>query len=367
VAGIIAGPFVVNLVSPAILSQLKLIDQIALSLIALTAGGEFRYQTLRRQIKPLFSILTAQIIIVIGGTLLLILLLNDQLFFLRGEPFSATVGVGLLFGILAITMSPATTIAIITETRAKGKFTEFILGMVIFVDIAVIILFSLIFAISKPLILGSGDFQSGNLLFILREISFSIGAGILAGFIITAYLKYVGKRVELFLLGFVLFGIEFSTLFHLELILMFVAAGFFVQNFSDSGHRLILGIEKSSLPVYVVFFALTGSALNFQLFFQYWILALVLVVSRLVLIQAGTFTGGILAKTPEGVPKYGWMGFAGQAGVSLGLAILIEQNIPGLIGSSIKALVVASIAINQILGPILFRYSLVRVKEAGSK
>ena len=41
IAGIIIGPYVINLLSIPVVQNLKLIDNIALSLIALTAGGEF--------------------------------------------------------------------------------------------------------------------------------------------------------------------------------------------------------------------------------------------------------------------------------------------------------------------------------------
>ncbi|GAB4366252.1 MAG: hypothetical protein Kow0042_06000 [Calditrichia bacterium] len=362
-AGIVAGPFVVNLISPTIVSNLQLIDKIALGLIALTAGGEFHYSALREQFKTLISVFGLLLILMMAVSLLLIFLVQSQVSFMAGIPFSGAIGVGLLFGIISLSMSPATTIAIITETRAKGRFTDFVLGMTIFIDIAVVLLFSVVLALSKPLITGSGQVQLSHALSIIKEILLSVGVGAGAGILIILYLKYVGKEVVLFILGFLLLGIEMASMFHLELILLFVVAGFVVQNFSNVGHNLIEAIERSSLPIYVIFFATTGASLNFDLFFANWILALLLVSVRLGALFGGTYLGARFAGASPAIQNFGWMGFASQAGISLGIAVLVAQNIPGEIGSSMKSLVVATIAINQIIGPILFRYSLSKTGE----
>jgi len=53
-----------------------------------------------------------------------------------------------------------------------------------------------------------------------------------------------------------------------------------------------------------------------------------------------------------------------QAGVSLGLVVLLErEGFPW--AAPVKTLVVACIAINQIFGPILMKYALIRSGEAG--
>jgi hypothetical protein len=61
-----------------------------------------------------------------------------------------------------------------------------------------------------------------------------------------------------------------------------------------------------------------------------------------------------------------WAGFISQAGVALGLAILVEETFPQWKGVFLS-LVLAIIAINQIVGPILLQKLLIKVKEAGRK
>ena len=62
--------------------------------------------------------------------------------------------------------------------------------------------------------------------------------------------------------------------------------------------------------------------------------------------------------------SFGWAGFISQAGVTLGMAIIIEKEIP-LWGAQFKTLLLAVIALNQIIGPVLLQKLLVRSGESG--
>ena len=88
-----------------------------------------------------------------------------------------------------------------------------------------------------------------------------------------------------------------------------------------------------------------------------------LVISRMILIFFGTFIGAKLAKESKINKNYSWMGYIGQAGIALGLSILIEKSVPGIIGQSFIAIVIATVVINELIGPILFKYVLNKAKE----
>ncbi|RQW07624.1 MAG: hypothetical protein EH225_01460 [Calditrichaeota bacterium] len=366
-AGILVGPYLINLLSVPVVKNLQLIDNIALSLIALTAGGEFRYKKIRSQFKIIGNAIVWQILIVMAGFLIFIFLYRNHISFLEGQSAEIAIGVALLFGALSIAKSPATTIAIITEYKASGPYTDFVLGVTVFKDIIVVLIFSIVLSLAKPLILQQEDIQFIYFMNVFFEIILSIVLGMMAGIIILLYLKFIGQQKVLFLLGFVLLGIELSHFLHLEVILFFMVAGFFVQNFSNAGSELIEAIEEGSLPVYVIFFTIAGASLNFPVFMQNYILALLIVALRLLTTYLGTYTGGKLAGASEGVNRYGWMGFIGQAGLTLGLAVITRKNIPGPIGLGISTLIISSIAINQIIGPVLFRHAIVKVGEVHRK
>jgi Kef-type K+ transport system membrane component KefB len=362
-AGILTGPYIINLLSKPTVQNLQLIDNMALSLIALTAGGEFRYRAIRKQFKTIGSVIFWKILLVIIGFILFIFVYKTHIQFLSNQSHGVVLGAALLFGALSIATSPATTIAIISETRAKGKFTDFVLGVTVFKDVIVVLVFSLALSVAKPLILPETHIQFSYFISVLLEIMLSIVIGIATGAVILVYLKYVKEQKALFLLGFIIFIIELSNFIHLEVILVFMVAGFFVQNFSQLGHHLIDAIEDSALPIFVVFFAIAGASLNFNILMQNWLLAIIIVILRLFTTYSGTYIGAELTSGDNNIKKYGWMGFIGQAGLSLGLSVLLMKKIPGPITKNIATLIVASIAINQIIGPILFRYSIIKVGE----
>ena len=363
-AGICAGPYLINLLSHSVVQNLQLIDNIALSLIALTAGGEFRYKKIKKQFRTIGSVIFWKIIFVVVGFILFMFIYRKNVPFLSGTDLSTVLGVGIILSALSIATSPATTIAVITETKAKGPFTDFILGVTVFKDIIVVLVFSLALSIAQPLIVAEASFNLAYVFDILKELILSIFMGIVSGSFILLYLKYIHTHTVLFLLGFIILGIEISTMLHLEVILLFMVAGFFVQNFSDKGTKLIEAIEEGSLPIYVIFFAIAGASLNFPIFLANWSLALLIVGMRMLTTFIGTYVGGKLTKATRNISHYGWMGFIGQAGLSLGLSVIVKQNLPGKIGTSIATLIVAAIVINQIIGPVIFRYSLVKVGEA---
>ncbi len=362
-AGIVFGPFVLGTISEQSVLNLQLIDKIALGLIALTAGGEFRYRTMRRQFKTINFVILFQILFVLPGFILFFVFLGGQVSFLEHSSTSILLGIALIIGSLAVATSPATTIAIITETNARGNFTDFVLGVTIFKDIVVVLLFSVALSVARPLIVPGEMLHFHYILEVLWELFLSMVVGAAAGALILLYLKYVRTQTALFLLGFVLFGIDVSVMLHVELVLMFMVAGFLVQNFSDEGHQLIEAIEKGSLPIYVTFFAIAGASLDLPVFYGNLSLAITIVVLRMVTTFAGTYVGGRLTGSTAEVQKLGWMGFVGQAGLTLGLVSLVSTTFPGVVGTSIRTLVIASVAMNQIVGPVLFRYSLIKTGE----
>ena len=60
--------------------------------------------------------------------------------------------------------------------------------------------------------------------------------------------------------------------------------------------------------------------------------------------------------------RYAWTGLVSQAGVALGLATIVADRLPR-IGVAMQTVIVGIIALNQSVGPILFRYGLDRAGE----
>jgi Kef-type K+ transport system membrane component KefB len=112
----------------------------------------------------------------------------------------------------------------------------------------------------------------------------------------------------------------------------------------------------------LIFFCLAGAGLNLSVLASVWYIALIFIVLRGTFTWLGTAAGAALAKDPPVVRKLAWTGFIGQAGVSLGLATIARKSM-GEPGAYIADLVVGAIVINQIFGPVAFRWALLKSGE----
>jgi hypothetical protein len=80
-------------------------------------------------------------------------------------------------------------------------------------------------------------------------------------------------------------------------------------------------------------------------------------------IWAGMQLGGRWAKAAAPERTYAWMGLISQAGVAIGLATIVAEAYPEQ-GAVLGTLLLALIAVNETVGPILFRRAIVASGEA---
>jgi hypothetical protein len=69
-----------------------------------------------------------------------------------------------------------------------------------------------------------------------------------------------------------------------------------------------------------------------------------------------------LANDVPTVRTWGWSSLVSQAGFALGLASVVSRAFPS-IGEGFQALAIASVAINEMVGPVLFKFALDRAGE----
>lgn len=100
-----------------------------------------------------------QTLMVLVGFLFLGLIAQYFISFFGGMNLLQLFAFSLLLGTLMTPTSPATTIAVMTETRSEGKFTDLILGSAVVKDFFIIILFSFSLAFSKSATAPSHHFD----------------------------------------------------------------------------------------------------------------------------------------------------------------------------------------------------------------
>jgi Kef-type K+ transport system membrane component KefB len=363
VTGVLVGPQLLNLVSAPMVSNLQVVNGVATALIALTAGVELDLDAM----KPLFGSISWLTGVTICGTIVLIasavFLLQNKLPFLRQLEPLQVVALSLVLGVTMVAQSPAVVVALQSEMAADGPLTRTVLGVVVISDLLVITLFAIVSSIAKTF-LGSKTDALHTAGALTWEILGSFVIGTCVGLLIATYLRFVTGRVALFVLGAAFLVAEVGQRIDLDPMLVALAAGVFIRNATAHGKRLQDEIEASSLPVYVVFFAVAGATVHVRDLAIVGIPAILLVLTRAFgFISLGKLATS-LAQSPHAVRKYISFGLMPQAGLALALALLFVKTFP-TIGAEAAALVLGGVAINEMVAPVLYRYALVESGEAG--
>ena len=269
-------------------------------------------------------------------------------------------------------------IAVISECKARGPFTEPVLGVTVVMDLLVIIVFAVVVSIGQALLDPAGAMDFRFVVVVVAEVAGSILGGVLLGSIISFYVRRVRAELLVFILGMAFmvtfcsrqFALLIDELYrislHLEPMLICVTAGFWVRNFSSGGDQFMERIDRSSLPIYVIFFALTGAALDVGALRETWLIAVLLVAVRFSLVWVGAYFGAVSSGDPPHFRQMSGLSYVTQAGVSLGLAGIVMSRFPEW-GGPLATTIVAIIALNQIIGPIAFKYALHAVGEARAR
>ncbi len=364
--GLVSGPEFLDIIHKEALQDLSFVNDLALAFIAFAVGSELYLKELRSRIKSIISMTISQVLVTFILVSLCIYIISDLVSFTQGMEPAARMAISMLAGTIAIARSPASAIAIINELRARGPFTQTAIGVTVVKDFAVIGIFAFSLSFADALVTPGQGFSIGFLGVILQEVGISLALGVAIGVLIILYLRYVKGELSVFILGVAFFTYEISHSYGYHPLLICLLAGFIVQNYSAQGDRLIQALEKVATPVYVVFFAISGASLDLRALRQGWILALLCFAWRGVLKFAGTYVGARVSGEDVRFRRAGWSGYIAQAGVTLGMAIVVGETFPGW-GEEFKALVLAVIALNQVIGPILLQKFLIKSGEAGRR
>ncbi|CEG50164.1 hypothetical protein L915_01073 [Plasmopara halstedii] len=181
IIGIIAGPFVANLLTEEIVNMLSnYVSALALSFISFQAGQEIYIPELRPQLKSIF-ILLSTLYITAMVILTSVHLLVESAFFYDNLVLNCQLGIALMFGSISVLGSPATVMAIKIELNSVGPFTSLMLGATMTAEFVVLLSFS-ISRIVCSIYCAELDVSMTNLIFTLSIVMSNILVGIaLAG------------------------------------------------------------------------------------------------------------------------------------------------------------------------------------------
>jgi Kef-type K+ transport system membrane component KefB len=348
-------------------SNLSIITDVALALIALTIGGEFYITKLKVMGKEVIILTIFQI------SLTFIVVTLSLVMFKMELPFA------LLMGAIATATAPAATVAIVQSLRAHGKFIDRLYGVVAMDDAGAVIIFSISFALATGMLTPQeANAGHGALLLILhafKEIGFSIVGGGIFGFLIyrTTKNKSNSNEIMILTLALVLLETALAILFHLSPLLSNMAAGAVLINLSPKNHRIFRILEPLSPPIYALFFIIAGTELNPSALLTTEILSLglIFIIARAFAKYTGIYLGGTIMKSANNIRKYLGMCMLPQAGVAIGLVLMIQAAPATRLFTEAQQttinlmvnIVLLAVFFNELTGPPLSKYAIVHAME----
>jgi Kef-type K+ transport system membrane component KefB len=264
-----------------------------------------------------------------------------------------------------MTRSPSAALGILSQTRAKGPIARFTLNFVMASDIVVVTIMATTIMLVKPLIDPNLRFSMHEFENLGHELLGSVALGTTLGLVLTLYLRFVGKQLILVYLALGFGMTEVLKYLGLEALLTFMVAGFVIQNLSKQGEKLLTSIHQAGSIIYVIFFATAGAELDVPLLRKLWPVALLFFAARAGITMLSARMGAKLAGDGPTLQRWGWAGLVSQAGIALGIGKVIANAFPSF-GEGFSAIVIACVALNEMIGPVLFKLALDRNGETST-
>ncbi len=376
--GALFGPsfkhFGLEVFTEPIQNSLSFITQVALGFVAFSIGSELSMKSLKR----------------LGSGIVWIIFVESfaAFFVVTGLVYAVTrdLPMALIFGSMAPASAPAGTVAIIQEYKAKGSLTQALYAVVGFDDGLAIIIFGFAAAVSKSLLLAEapGHISEGFFQMLKAptiEILLSIVVGTVLGFLFCQLVRFIKNSRDMLIIvfGVVMLGTGLSMMWHLSLILTNMVLGFVLVNTRREAlvHKVTAPLLEIMPLIFVLFFCLAGSHLHLAALPSLGLLGIVYILGRSGGLIGGARLGATIGQVEEKIKKYVGLGILSQAGVAIGLALIVGQEFAGLgevvdgvshgsrIGVKVITTITATCLVFEIIGPILAKYALGKADELG--
>jgi len=356
VGGLLIGPSVFNVVNDIDINNFTIINDIALCLIAFGIGSEFEFKSIKKLGKNVF-------IITFWQAFLAIVFVTFTMYFILGQSFALSI----LLGTISAATAPAATVLVLKQYKAKGPLTDTIVPVVAIDDAICIMAFGIGIAIAKMLVSGGGDVNVLSLLLMpIYEILGSLALGAVLGLILWYAQGKTKSQNEMLclVLGMVFLGGGLAQMLHLSTLLTGMMMGAILVNLVHNNRRIFSITDSFSYPIYLYFFTLAGASLHMDVVFKVGMLGVGYIIARAAGKIIGAALGSKLVQAPEVITKYLGLALLPQAGVAIGLSLVVKQTLPEL-GTTITTIILAGVMFYEIIGPITAKIAIDKAGEIG--
>ena len=364
VAGILIGPFCLNLVPKPIIDGTEFLPDIALAFIAFSTGQFFRFDVLKKNGRKVVVI-----------TLFEALLASLLVFILTFFVLRLNLAFSIVLAALAATTAPASTMMTIRQTGAKGDFVETLLQVVALDDIVGLLAYSV--AISIALHSATGEAFSIARVFnpiLTNALVLFLGAVFGVGLSLLVKPRSSDNRLIISVaLLFAFCGI--CTIFEISPLLGCMSMGTVYINMTDDD-KLFKQLNYFSPPFLLMFFVRSGMSFDLPSLVNasgsigsspLILIGVLYFVIRILGKYAGAFLGCLMAKKPKETRNYLGLALIPQAGVAIGLAALGARTLGGETGNALETIILASSVLYELIGPASAKLSLYLSKSYSTK
>jgi Kef-type K+ transport system membrane component KefB/CBS domain-containing protein len=343
-AGLLIGPSVVGLIDKSETRNFDLIAQLALGLIMFNIGGRFRARHVRLFAGKLLTVAGFEMgltWLIVGGVSWIL---------------SRDAVLALTAGFIAMAIAPATTLVVVKEYESEGPLTSNLIALVGINNFFCLVLF--------PFLLIAFMGEDARFAIPFLEVGRSLVLGIALGISVSFLEERAQTPSQQILLGFcaITLAVGLAYAWGGSGPLAAMVMGVVKVNSSPRGEALFERIDSGAYPLYVLFFVIAGANLHVDILISAGLLGIVYIVGRAAAKLLGAALGAHVAGLSTELRQYLGPAMISHAGVAVGLAMAVGRlDSPG--GRAAQAIVLGSIVIYEIVGPIAVRFSLVRCGE----
>ncbi|HOR42758.1 MAG TPA: cation:proton antiporter [Atribacterota bacterium] len=346
VAGIIIGPYVLNLIPHEMVGNMGFISDIALAFIAFSVGRFFRRDTFRETG-------TGVIIITLVESLLAGVLITLLMYWF----FPLSWDFCLLLGAIGTATAPASTIVTIRQYHARGNFVNTLLQVVALDDAVCLLVFSI--AISIVNLNAKVTSSSSEIILpILYNLS-ALVIGALSGALLSRLITPARSEDNRLILAIsLLLAISgFCAALNISPLLSCMLLGATYINMTED-KELYKQVERFAPPILSIFFVVSGMNLDITLFGTLGVIGAAYFIIRIVGKYLGAYLGALAVGASKEVRNYLGLALTPQAGVAIGLAFLGKRSLPPDTGNMLLTIILSSSVLYELIGPICAKIAL---------
>lgn len=365
IAGILIGPFCLNLIPTQIIDGTEFLADIALAFIAFSTGEFFKLSKLKNSIAKVTVITLAE---ALAASLLV--------FILTFWILKLDLAFSIVLAALASATAPASTMMTIRQTGSKGDFVDTLLQVVAYDDIVALFAYSIAISVAITSTTGEAFSISSIVIPILKNLGVLLLGGLfglLLKLLIHSKRSTDNRLIISIALIFAFCGICAAV--DVSPLLGCMSMGTVYINVSDDD-KLFKQLNYFSPPILLLFFVRSGLSFDLNALVNtsgavggvsLLVIGVLYFLVRILGKYIGAFLGCLCVKKPKTTRNYLGLALIPQAGVAIGLAALGARTLGGETGNALQTIILASSVLYELIGPACAKLSLYLSKSYSTK